>query len=366
MADLKFMCWQRIRMRVSSRPMRFALAAVLLASFVGEPALAARLEIVVPAYFYPSTGSDWNKLNAAVSKAPITAIMNPGNGPGNAIDSNYTAAVNSFRAAGGRVIGYVYSSYATRSLSIVNADIDRYDTWYNIDGIFVDEMANTGPAEKLNYYKAIRDHAKAIDPNWEVMGNPGTHTIEQYLTWPTADRLMVFENVGSAYPGYVPSAWNYNHNHSHFVHLVHTQPSATAMLADLQRAIAYNVGGIYVTDDVMNNPWDRLPVYWNDLVEAVATINADYNGNGTVDAGDYSMWRDSVGQTGANLPADGNGDRVVDEADYEHWKTYFGASTSGSAGGAAVAAPEPTTASFVALLAMLLAAAVRRLPFVAG
>lgn len=358
--------WKRLRPRLHSPRVRFALAAVLLASFVCEPALAARLEIVVPAYFYPSTGSDWNDLNAAAGTVPITAIMNPGNGPGNNVDSNYTTAVNSFRAAGGRVIGYVYSSYGQRSLSIVNADVDRYDTWYNIDGIFVDEMANTGPAEKLNYYKAIRDHAKAIDPNWEVMGNPGTHTMEQYLTWPTADRLMVFENVGSAYPGYIPSAWNLNHDRSHFVHLVHTQPSATTMLADLERAIANNAGGIYVTDDVMNNPWDRLPVYWNQLVEAVAIINADYNADGQIDAGDYSVWRDSVGQTGASLAADGNGDGVVDEADYEHWKAYFGASAGAGAGGAAFAAPEPTTASFVALLVMLLAAAVRRLPVIGG
>ena len=83
-------------------------------------------------------------------------------------------------------------------------DIDQYDDWYNVDGIFVDEMANTGPAERLDYYRDIYNHVKAINPNWEVMGNPGTTTIEQYLTWPTADRLMVFENVGSSYPGYSP------------------------------------------------------------------------------------------------------------------------------------------------------------------
>jgi hypothetical protein len=366
MAGSETIGWQWLRVQLNARPVRFALAAVLLTSFVCEPALAAQLEIVVPAYFYPSTGSDWNDLNAAAGTVPITAIMNPGNGPGNNVDSNYTAAVNSFRAAGGRVIGYVYSSYGQRSLSIVNADVDRYDSWYNIDGIFVDEMANTGPAEKLNYYKAIRDHAKAIDPNWEVMGNPGTHTIEQYLTWPTADKLMVFENVGIAYPNYTPSAWNFNHDAEHFVHLVHTQPSATTMLADLERAIAYNAGGIYVTDDVMNNPWDRLPVYWDQLVEAVALINADYNADGQIDASDYSVWRDSMGQTGARLPADGNGDGVVDQADYEHWKTRFGASAGAGAGGAAIAAPEPTTASFVALLVMLLAASLRRLPMVGG
>jgi hypothetical protein len=56
------------------------------------------------------------------------------------------------------------------------------------------------------------------------------------------------------------------------------------MLDHLVLAIARNAGGIYVTDDVLANPWDRLPNYWSALVERVATINADYNQNGVVDA----------------------------------------------------------------------------------
>ncbi|MGD9633252.1 MAG: spherulation-specific family 4 protein [Pirellulales bacterium] len=327
---------------------------VCVATRIGsEPAAAAKLDIVVPAYFYPSGGSDWPKLNAAAAKVPLTAIMNPGNGPGNNVDSNYTSVVNSLRAAGGHVIGYVYSSYTQRSLQVVLNDVDKYDALYNVDGIFVDEMLNTGPAEKLDYYKAIYDHVKAIDPTWQVMGNPGTNTLEPYLTWPTADRLMVFENVGSAYPGHTVSPWNYNYDRSRFVHLVHTEPSSANMLADLQRAIANNAGGIYVTDDVLNNPWDRVPTYWNALVEAVAAINADYNSDGMVDAGDYSVWRDSVGLTGVSLAADGNGDGVVDDKDYTHWRNYFGASAGGGAGGAAtmrgVAAPEPASVGLVVL-----------------
>src|SRR3954469_12208672 len=84
----------------------------------GKPTIlrAATLEIVVPAYFYPSAGSDWNELTAAADDVPVTAIMNPFNGPGNLRDNNYVSAVNSLRSAGGRVIGYVYSSYSERPL----------------------------------------------------------------------------------------------------------------------------------------------------------------------------------------------------------------------------------------------------------
>ena len=52
--------------------------------------------------------------------------------------------------------------------------------------------------------------------------------------------------------------------------------------------------------------------------------NGDYNGNGIVDAGDYVVWRNLVGQTGTGLAADGNGNGVVDGADYDFWRSRFG------------------------------------------
>lgn len=320
-------------------------------------ASAAKLELVVPAYFYPSAGSPWTKLTAAAGKVPITAIMNPGNGPGTSQDSNYVSAVNSFRAAGGRVLGYVYSSYGNRAQQTVINDIDNYHALYNVDGIFVDEMANTGPASRLDYYKGIYNHVKSINASWEVMGNPGTTTLEAYLTWPAADKLMVQEDVGSAYASYVPSSWNFNHDRSDFVHLVHTEPSSATMLTDLGLAVQRNAGGIFVTDDVLPNPWDTLPTYWTTLVSAVAAINADYNSDGVVDAADYAVWRNSFGQTGVSLAADGNGDGVVSDADYTIWKNNFGAISVAGSGAAAssTSVPEPASAILLTMAISLLA-----------
>ncbi len=59
----------------------------------------------------------------------------------------------------------------------------------------------------------------------------------------------------------------------------------------------------------------------------------DYNGDGHVDAADYSVWRNSMGMMGSGLAADGNGDGKVDAADYDVWKNHFGQGT-GAGGGA--------------------------------
>jgi hypothetical protein len=71
-------------------------------------------------------------------------------------------------------------------------------------------------------------------------------------------------------------------------------------------------------------------------------IEGDYNGNGVVDAADYVVWRNTLGQTGSNLAADGYNDGVIDDLDYYIWRSNFGKTAAGGTGtGIAAAVPEP-------------------------
>jgi hypothetical protein len=81
-----------------------------------------------------------------------------------------------------------------------------------------------------------------------------------------------------------------------------------------------------------------------------AEVDGDYNGNGVVDAADYTVWRDSFGQNGAGLAADGNGDNTVNQLDHTYWRTRFGnTSGSGSLAVTGASVPEPATALTVAI-----------------
>ena len=83
--------------------------------------------------------------------------------------------------------------------------------------------------------------------------------------------------------------------------------------------------------------WNASQLYTAGVLSV--TILGDYNGNGTIDAADYTVWRDTLGSL-TNLTANGNGNSVIDAGDYGVWKQNFGR-TSGSSAGATNAVPEP-------------------------
>jgi hypothetical protein len=77
-------------------------------------------------------------------------------------------------------------------------------------------------------------------------------------------------------------------------------------------------------------------------------IAGDYNGDGFVDAADYTVWRNNLGAPDESaIQNNGDGLNGVDSADYSLWKTHFGGPTgAGSAvgfGGVSTAVPEPAT-----------------------
>jgi hypothetical protein len=71
-----------------------------------------------------------------------------------------------------------------------------------------------------------------------------------------------------------------------------------------------------------------------------AGVAGDYNGNGIVDAADYTTWRDHLGQTFSLPNRNPLNSGPISQADYEFWKTRFGA-TSGAGSLSAGAVPEP-------------------------
>lgn len=73
------------------------------------------------------------------------------------------------------------------------------------------------------------------------------------------------------------------------------------------------------------------------------SVTGDYNGDGVVDAGDYTLWRDTIGST-TNLAADGDGNGMVNLLDYNLWAANYGVRQTST-----LQTPEPAALALVCL-----------------
>ncbi len=103
---------------------------------------------------------------------------------------------------------------------------------------------------------------------------------------------------------------------------------------------------------------DAAAVPWVEArIDTLIGLPGDYNANGTVDAADYVVWRETLTST-VQLAADGDMNGTVDAGDYGVWWANFGAVMAGTASTARPAAvPEAVTpVAAVAAVCVLLTA----------
>jgi hypothetical protein len=224
---------------------------------------AANQRLLIPAYFYPG-GSEWEQMCNALDSNGVAAVvvMDPADGPGNAVDPNYRSALDYCHSKQQTVIGYVYTEYRTRSLSAVKADIERFFRLYpEIDGIFIDQISNDTARAVKTYYRKLYDHVKATSPTALVVGNPGAAatTAWQVEEPIVADVLVVFEGTAADYRKWRPPDWVSSRPAETFGHLVYKSRSRATTTAICAASQGKHAGWIYVTRGVMENPWDVPP-----------------------------------------------------------------------------------------------------------
>jgi hypothetical protein len=96
---------------------------------------------------------------------------------------------------------------------------------------------------------------------------------------------------------------------------------------------------------------------------APPATTGDYNHDGTVNAADYTVWRDTLGQSAAphGSGADGDADGAINDGDYTFWKDNFGDTVPGGGSAlSALAVPEPTTSALAVLAASCLLRRIRK------
>lgn len=254
-------------MRVKNKPRAvLGLLLALLLTLAAAPSEAQTQRMAIPSYFGP--GALWTKLGAAAPRAGL-AVINPNSGPGDAVRADYVAQVEAARARGVTVLGYVHTSYGKRPLAEVQSEIERFNHWYRVNGIFFDEV--TDDDANLSYYIHCRAAAGTGHPKVVVVINPGAPVTEGYMA--AADIVLTFESDYKTYlKRAADPAWVARYPAKRFWHLVYAAPDAAAMRRAVLLSKKRNAGWVYVTPDDLPNPWDTLPEgpYWSDELAALS------------------------------------------------------------------------------------------------
>lgn len=118
----------------------------------------------------------------------------------------------------------------------------------------------------------------------------------------------------------------------------------SSFLSQNERTAHFGLGDSAEPIDLVTIRWSNGLVQHVFDVTADQTINvvetdqltlADFNGDGTIDAADYTVWRDAAGGS-ADLRADASGNGIVGDEDLLLWHSHYGRSAL------AVTIPEPS------------------------
>jgi len=265
------------------------LVTVITSAVLNQPANSTCLKLLIPLYIYPTHYNPdsyvWRMVAAAQRHVPITAVINPNNGAGNAPPNrDYVQGLQDLRSANVKLLGYVSTRYGDRNLDEIKAEIDIYDKYYGINGIFLDEAASQ--ANQLDYYQGLYQYIKAKPKLEQVVLNQGTYPDEGYLTRPAADTVIIFENYSREWVAYKPPVYIPSYTADRFSVLIHSAPDVESMKRHLDLALKRQLKYVYVTDGSPDqgdhNPWNQLPSYWEEEVNYIESLNhsaRDCSGN---------------------------------------------------------------------------------------
>jgi hypothetical protein len=240
---------------------------------------------MIPWYNYPNWYSGepafrWPTIynQGGDSQVPITAIMNVNSGPGTVGDPNSdwtnAASLPAMLSNGVEMLGYVSTNFGDRSAALVDADVDKWEADYNpwITGIFFDECESVTGDEA--YYQARTNHVRTKSRvGGKIVYNHGTTPHENYIAM--SDVAVVFEDTSANLSAHTRPSYYSTYGASRFAALVHAVANETAMEADLTTIVnTLGYGHVFVTDDVLPNPWDVDPTFWAAEVAYVKGLNS--------------------------------------------------------------------------------------------
>lgn len=274
-------------MLVRTRVRRLAAAASLVALAVGaSPMLRAQAQnklavsLAVPAYF--NDDDSWDR---AINTPVVTFIVGHPDTPANGkfvAAKELTDHLAKAKAKGKTTLIYVTAGYDKIGWEEVANRIDSaFDAYPTADGVFIDEI-NYDQCDKYKSLSAGSGSVKGVrarHPGKQIVLNPGAPMLncyqglaDGYLNLERADKDVQAWTDNVNKPGNTPYyAWMFKPDvRAQIWQMVHSVPSADVDKA-VDAAVARNASVLYITPDILPNPYDKLPDdgAWNKIIDRV-------------------------------------------------------------------------------------------------
>lgn len=240
-----------------------------------------RMRMLLPFYVYPSPGMDapdqpYGQVARALrlqSGPIIDLVINPSNGdeataPPNAdwtreLDKLLLPAAATENTLGPKFLGYLYTSYASRSPTEIKAVMDGYVQHWGayVDGFFFDEVSSDGLDEA--YYRDLRDHATSIGISASrIVFNPGIPIDASVAA--LASTVVSFESPANTFDASTADFAAQTDTQGSTAALITAAPDLSTALEKARIARQAGFGAFFATDRL---DYNALPPYFDELVD---------------------------------------------------------------------------------------------------
>ena len=227
----------------------------------------------------------WGTVGTASTAELGHVVVNAANGPGTVVVPALLANINTAKAAGRRVLGYVPLGYTptggsggsppARSKTAILGDVTRWRDLYALDGIFLDEVqpecsrtVNGLVVDVSGDYAVLAADIRAAIPGVFLALNPGRNIGECFAA--PFDAIVAFEGPASVYSSWTPSRWQDRYPGKQFWHLIYD--ASCPELSNLMRVSRQrNADLVYVTSQTGATLWTGTidPEYFASLRSAL-------------------------------------------------------------------------------------------------
>ncbi|CAD6448350.1 3bbb2d79-9f0f-4e99-aae2-4e1a3a4f5324 [Sclerotinia trifoliorum] len=248
--------------------------------------------VFLPLYMYPYNSTSWSTLTTSIVANPnlkFHVVVSP-NLAFTDPDVNYVAGLTSLNSHPNVLtLGYIYTSYGSRDISDIAAEIEKYVKWNTatqlpISGLFFDESPSDNST--FPYMSNLTTYARTLlgAGKDHISLNPGVPVDASFYT--LADSINVFEESYAMFNQTALTSLDMNLRvkSTYTIHdFTGTTTQQTALVNQLASA---NVAGMLITTQPGYTAWSSL---WSSFCSAMTKLNlgGGWNNGGDEGGGGY-------------------------------------------------------------------------------